>query len=188
MPVESWLLPVLWREMDWRAALARLATEVAKVGASPASQRSALALGRASEYIDPDRRRAIAIYELGAGHDLGRGRELAIELGWWAGRARLAAVGKLALDEAEAWWDAGQPDLATLALAGLRGDRPAREADLHALVAGKDRTQHAERIAGRAATQTGADAADDYVMAARFAHPIRHLEAALVACPGHGVA
>ncbi len=187
-PVEAWLLPVLWRERDWRAALTRLATEKAKVPASAMTRRSAVELGRACEYIEPDRRRAVAAYELAGNLDAERARELAIETGWWAARARRGArADDDIVDEAEAWWDAREPELAMLALAGLRGTTD-RASDLHALSAGTDRPRHAERIAARAATQTGAAAAADYVMAARVAHAIRNLEAALAACPGHPIA
>src|SRR5688572_22655134 len=140
MSIAPWLHTVLWREHDWRAALGRLVREL-PVGTQ--SQRPAIELARACEYIEPDRRRAIAAYELaGAGGDRGRARELAIELGWWSARARLSLVARarnrepqLLLDEAEAWWDAGQPDLCALALVGLGArDRGVRGEELAALV------------------------------------------------------
>ncbi len=198
MPISSWLLPVLWREHDWRASLDRVATELAKVETSSHAQRAAVELGQASEYIEPDRRRAIAAYELGG--DGLRARELAVELGWWAARARLSLAARatnsdprLVLDEAEAWWDAGQPALCALALAGARTEaRGVRADDLTALIAGRDL---ATATRARAQGQTGVDAAAAYVSAARFAHAAGRkgevgalLEAALAAAPGHAIA
>ena len=198
MPISSWLLPVLWREHDWRASLDRVATELAKVETSSHAQRAAVELGHASEYIEPDRRRAIAAYELGG--DGLRARELAVELGWWAARARLSLAARatdadprLVLDEAEAWWDAGQPALCGLALAGARtAARGVRADDLAALLAGRDL---ATATRARAQAATGAAAADAYVSAARFAHAAGRkgevgalLEAALAASPGHAIA
>ena len=60
----------------------------------------------------------LGAYELAG--ETGRGRELAIELGWWAAAARLAARDNDRLAEAEAWWDAGQRELCALAIAGVR--------------------------------------------------------------------
>src|SRR5689334_20007326 len=109
MTIASWIVPVLWREGDSRTALDRLAEELATLERSVQRSRAATELGAAFEYIEPDRRRAIAVYEL-AGHDAPRGLELAIELGWTLARARLTAAARAsAIDEAEAWWDAGHP-------------------------------------------------------------------------------
>ena len=204
MPIASWLLPVLWREHDWRAAIERLVTELAALGSTPQAHRAGLELGHAFEYIEPDRRRAIAVYELvGPGGNPSRARELAVEIGWWSARARLSIVmrtidpvPRLVFDEAEAWWDAGQPDLCALALAGVRrADHDMRVEDLAALVAGHDLADHAASATARAAHETGSLAADAFVMASRFARAAdrpddvtRALEAALEACPGHPIA
>ncbi len=205
MSIAPWLLPVLWREHDWRGALERLRLQLATVQLSPQSQRASIELGRAFEYVEPDRFRAIAAYALaGPGGDLGRARELALELGWWPACARLSLAARggdadrrLVLDEAEAWWDAGQPALCALALAELRGeqDHTTRASELHALVAGNELRDVAAEAAARASSMTGTDAADAYVMAARLCRAagrpddsIGWLEAALVALPGHRTA
>jgi hypothetical protein len=189
MPIASWMLPVLWREPDWRAALGRLASEL------PAgTPRAAVELAAAFEYVEPDRRPPIHCYELaGAGHAV-RARELAVELGWWPAAARLAAIARdSAIAEAELWWEAGAPQLASLALAGVRADeRGPRGEALLALLAGRDLSRE-ESARGEAAT--GEEAAHAHVMAARFARAFGreddvrgHLEAALAAHPGHAVA
>ncbi len=201
MSIAPWLSPVLWREHDWRAALERVARELS---AGQQSQRSALDLARACEYVEPDRRRAIAAYELaGPGADRGRARELAIELGWWSARARLTLVARskdrdprLILDEAEAWWDAGQPDLCTLALLGVPSkDRGVRGEELAAMVAERDLADYAAEAVARALSCKRELAADAYVMAARFSRAAgrsedvtRWLEAALEADPRSAIA
>ena len=203
MSIAPWLLPVLWREHDWRGALERLRTELAAVDATPEKvKRAAVDLARATEYIEPDRRKAIAILER-AGNDNPRARELALELGWWSAYARLTLCGSTSeldpngiVDEAEAWWDAGQPDLCALALSGLSADERSEAAiELSALVAGRDLASHAARALARARASTGAAAADGYVMAARFARVAgkpnevtERLEAALGAAPSHAKA
>jgi hypothetical protein len=197
VPIAPWLLPVLWQEHDWRAALQRLASQPTNPGA-------AVDLARATEYIDPDRRRAIAVYEQAQAEGLPRARELATEIGWWSARARLTLAARtaqpdpgLALDEAVAWWDAGHPDLCALALAGARGDKHAEQAaELGALVASRDVIDlGTEAVARAVMAEDATEAADAYVMAARFAQAAvrsedvtRWLEAALVADPGHAVA
>lgn len=205
MTVASWLLPVLWREHDWRAALVRIGSELAEVSAKPEKlTRAAVDLARATEYIEPDRRKVIAVLELaGPDGDLARARELAVELGWWSARARLTTLAcslrfdpLLVIDEAEAWWDAGQPDLCALALGGLRaGERTEHAAELAALVAERDLAAHGMNAIARAKEVSGAAAADALVMAARFARAAgktsevaEHLEAALAADPSHGKA
>ncbi|MBS1124166.1 MAG: PilZ domain [Deltaproteobacteria bacterium] len=203
MSIAAWLLPVLWREQDWRAALERFGGQLAGAETGVPSQRAAIELGRASEHIEPDRRRTIAAYELaGPGGDLGRARELAVEIGWWSARARLTLAARtvdpdprLVLAEAEAWWDAGQPDLCALALAGVRSADAQRADELRALVAARDLQDFAAEAVASAMSTTGAEAADAYVMAARFSRAAgrlddmtRWLESALVAHPGHGVA
>ncbi len=203
MSIAPWLLPVLWREQDWRAALERLAVQLASSEHGAQSHRAAVELGRASEYIEPDRRRTIAVYELaGPGGDLGRARELAVEVGWWSARARLTLAARsvdpdprLLLDEAESWWDAGQPDLCALALAGVRDSDSERAGELRALVAARELTDYAAEAVARAVSSAGSAAADAYVMAARFSRAAgrmedmtRWLESALVAHPGHGAA
>ncbi len=193
---------MLWREHDWRPALVRLATQLAGQPDSPAAQRAAVELGRAYEYIEPDRRCAIDAYELASGAAGRRAHDLAVELAWWPARARLLVAlrvtdpnPRLALDEAEAWWDAGQRELCALALAGVRSPDSARVDDLAELLAGDHLMDHGAAAAVSAAKLTGTDAADRYVMAARFAHAAddraattRWLEAAIVARPGHRVA
>ena len=200
--VAPWILPVLWREHDWRPALVRLANQLAAQPDSPAAQRAAVELGRAYEHIEPDRRCAIDAYELANGAAGRRAHDLAVELAWWPARARLLVAlratdpdERLALDEAEAWWDAGQRDLCALALAGVRSQDSARVDDLAELLAGDNLMDHGAAAAVMAASLTGNEAADRYVMAARFARSAderaattRWLEAALVARPGHRVA
>jgi len=190
--VPTWVLPVLWREHDWRVALDRLAVELATRGEDEPVAWVALELGRACEYIEPDRRRAIYIYGLAGAADRGRGAELATELGWWAGRARLATA---LLDEAEAWWDAGQPELCAYAVARVRKTENTRLDELGLLLEGQHLEAHAAAVARRAATLGGAAAADAFVMASRFAYAAgadderaRLLEAALIAQRGHPVA
>ena len=201
MSIESWLLPVLWREHDWPAALVRARESLAAAAPSTQAQRAAIELGTACEYIDPDRTRALAAYELAGGVE--RSRDLAIELGAWGAVARtclaLRAYKKdteLIIDEAAAWWDAGQPALCTLALAGLRdASRTARAHALAALALGRDLDHH-ERVAVMRATEgEDGDEADDYTMAGRIAiaagrrdDGMRWLEAAMLARPGHTVA
>jgi hypothetical protein len=193
MPIASWMLPVLWREHDWCAALERLAGEV-RAGTRTPMPPAALALGAAYEYIEPDRRRALASYALAGRDGAARARDLAVELGWWGAVARLGALaGGSPLDEAEAWWDAGQPELAALVLAGIRAaDRGARGGDLEALLDHRDRARDA---ASRGKAEHGPSAASAFVMAARFARAggrvaeeRDHLEAALAACPDHAIA
>ncbi len=191
---------MLWRELDWSAALERFRSELV---AGPGTGSPMHELGRAYEYIEPNRRRALAIHELAGPAGLGRARELALELGWWTANARLVVLmratdqdPRLVLDETEAWWDAGHADLAAHAFAGLRtSDDPERVEELAALIAGHDAMEHAGVTVARAMTASGSQAADAYVMAARFARAAgrteeveRWLEAALVAMPGHRIA
>ncbi|HUJ59050.1 MAG TPA: PilZ domain-containing protein [Kofleriaceae bacterium] len=190
MAIATWLSQALWRAHDWRAAIDRLAAELRAGAPAP---RPALELAAASEYVEPDRRRAVALYELAGRDGVARARELAIELGWWPAAARLAAVAGDALAEAEAWWDAGNRELCALALSGVRaaegGDR-ARE--LESLLAGRDLSG---TTAARGKAESGDAAADALVMAARFARAAgrtveanRHLEAALGARSSHAIA
>ncbi|MBX3160585.1 MAG: PilZ domain-containing protein [Deltaproteobacteria bacterium] len=202
MPVAPWILPVLWREHDWREALERLVVELAGKDDGPALERAAVELAQAYEYVEPDRRRAIDVYGLAGGFDDGRACKLAAELAWWPGRARLLVARRaydrspvLVLDEAEAWWDAGQPELSALALAGVRNVDSPRIEDLAELLGDGDRAAQAQAAAARAADQAPADAAASLVAAARFAKAggatadaARYLEAALGAAPGHAVA
>ncbi|MEO8706635.1 MAG: PilZ domain-containing protein [Kofleriaceae bacterium] len=180
-------------------ALQQLAVELATKEASPEMRRAVRELGAAYEHIEPDRRRAIDIYGLA---DHVRAVDLAVELGWWAGRARLVVstrgtepAQQLLLDEAEAWWDAGQPALCALALAGVRNTDSGRIEDLANLLDGDDPRAHAAVAAKRGEGQTGVDAAYSFVMAARFAKRMtanadaaRYLHSALVANPNDGVA
>lgn len=204
MTIAAWLVPVLWREHDWRAALARIGRDLAAKADTPQTQRAALELGAALEYIEPDRRRAMEAYELAGGAGVARARELAVELGWWPARARLAHASRLAkpddptraLTEAEAWWDAGQRTLCGLALAGVRGaERGARAKDLEALVARRELAAHLTGAIGRFRAASGDVAAEACVMAARIARETgradeatKWLENALSASPGHAVA
>lgn len=201
MPIEPWLLPVLWREHDWPAALVRVRDKLAAAPPSTQAQRAAIELGHACEYIDPDRMRALAAYELAGGVE--RSRDLAIELGAWGTVARTCLAlrayvndPELIIDEAVAWWDAGQPALCALALAGLRdAARTPRAHALAALVAGRDLDHH-ERVAVMRATEgEDGDEAEEYTIAGRIAiaagrrdDGMRWLEAAMVARPGHSVA
>ncbi len=176
MVVAPWLVSELCRERNWSAVLARIAGELRAATPDP---RKAHELAAATEYIEPDRRQAIAIHELAG--ETQRARELAIEVGWWAAAARLAARAGDRAAEACAWWDAGQVELCALALAGMRDDEPLAR-DLAALVTGKD------------CPAAGGDA-DASVMAARFAQArgrtdaVReHLEAALALRADHAVA
>src|SRR5207237_8067411 len=107
-------------------------------------------------YSGADRRRVLAIYELAG--ETTRAKEIAVEIGWWAAVARLSAREVDRLGEAEAWWDAGQPELCGLALAGVR-DTSEQAEELRALLAGHDLS---EQAADRAEP-------DGYMMAARFA-------------------
>ena len=194
---------MLWREHDWRVAIQRLAVELAGRDDSLAARAAAVELGRACEYIEPDRRRAIEIYGLACSTDHGRAVELAVELGWWPARARLVVASRAAaqvdvhslLDEAEAWWDADQPELCALALAGVRNTDSVRVDDLAALLDGDRPVEHAVAAARRAAGRSGNEAAESYVTAARFARvagatdkAARFLEAALAANPHASVA
>jgi len=203
MSIAPWVLPVLWREHDWRAAIERLGKQLAGADNQQQAQRAAVELGRASEYIDPDRRRAIALYELAGAGGVDRARELALELGWWSARARLTLAARargeadprLVLEEAEAWWDADQPDLCALALAGLRAEHGVHAGELGALMGGEDLQDHVADAVARAVTSTGAEAAEAYVMAARFSRAAgrtgdvtRWLESALTAHPSHATA
>src|SRR5438067_8425159 len=83
MPIAGWLVEQLLRERDWPAVLERLTGDPVE-------------LGHAFEYIEPDRRRAIEVYERSVA-GLPRARELAIEVGWWGGEA---ARGRRELDAA----------------------------------------------------------------------------------------
>src|SRR5437588_13069338 len=118
MPIAPWLLPVLWREHDWSGALDRLAGDLRAAEPGPQARRAAVERASAYEYIVADRRRVLAIYELAG--ETTRAKEIAVEIGWWAAVARLSAREVDRLGEAEAWWDAGQPELCGLALAGVR--------------------------------------------------------------------
>jgi hypothetical protein len=198
--IAPWLVPILWREQDWIAALKRLSATATRANrlSGARAYRTAIELALALEYVDPDRRRAIAVYELAGDHE--RARELASELGWWSARARLSAriidSPEHVLDEAAAWWDAGHPDLCALALAEVRGsDRGARGVELEALLAGVDLLRHATDAAKRAHASTGPQAAKEFMMAARFCRAagrqdqlVRWLEAAVQAEPRHPVA
>jgi len=199
MSIESWLLPVLWREHDWPIALKRLRRELATAPQSASARRAAIELGLACEYIDPDRTRALAAYELAGATD--RARDLAIELGAWGVLARISVAlragaphSELMVEEAAAWWDAGQPALCALALAGLRdADRTANAQALEALVEGHA-LEHHQRVAVLRATEgEDSDPVEDYTMAARLAiasgdDGTRWLEAAMLAAPGHSIA
>lgn len=199
-PIAPWLLPILWRELDWSAALDRLSVTATRANrlTGARAHRTAIELALALEYIEPDRRRAIAVYELAGDHE--RACDLAAELGWWSARARLSAriidSPEHVLDEAAAWWDAGHPDLCALALAEVRGaDRGVRGAQLAALVANRDLSRHAAEAVAHAAGAQGTEAANAYVMATRFYRVAdepdqvtRWLEAAVAADPKHTVA
>jgi predicted acetyltransferase len=199
-PIAPWLLPILWREHDWSAALERLSVTATRANrlTGARAHRTAIELALALEYIEPDRRRAIPVYELAGDHE--RACELAAELGWWSGRARLSAriidSPQHVLDEAAAWWDAGHPDLCALALSEVRGaDRGIRGAELAALVASRDLQRHAAEAVAHAQAAKGREAANAYLMAARFCRAAgeldqvtRWLEVAVATDPKHTVA
>ena len=81
MPIAPWLLPVLWREHDWSAALDRLTQELRAAAPGPKALRATIELAQAYEYIVPDRRSVLAVYELAG--EAARARDIAIELGWF---------------------------------------------------------------------------------------------------------
>lgn len=201
MAVASWIFPVLWRAQEWEPALDQLVREVASAETTSRAREAVLELGEPFEYLVADRKKAIAVYEL-AGEPYSA-RRLAIELGWWAARARLTTAlraldtsEQLAIEEAEAWWDAGQPDLCALAAAGIvPAKRSERADDVARLVAGTALVEAALAAAARAGRATGVVAADAFVSAARLAgaagrsdDQLRFLEHAIEADPTHDVA
>jgi hypothetical protein len=204
--IAAWLHPVLWREADWSAALGRVGERLAIEPQGPRLVRAARELGQALEHVEPDRHAAIAAYHLGG--DEARARALAIELCWWPALARLAGAGPgrpghgeegelgRRLDEVAAWWDAGQPALAGLALAAVPGRaRLPWAAELAALLRGEELPALARAAAGHAFELDGLARSEALLMAGRMARAaglvgdaISYFEEALRASPGHALA
>jgi len=121
MVLAGWVRERLWRADNWPA-------ELAKLRGLPRTVERTLDLARASDTCDPDRRNALALYVEAwrAGHPgaLARARELATEL-----RAHVT-IGELALGEhqpvaaADAYLDAGLPELAYESLKQAIATRP----------------------------------------------------------------
>ena len=187
MGLAPWVRDRLWRANHWCGELALLRQVVAAEPRTASTPERLYDLARATEYCDPDRGRAMALYleAWRGGHaEAGdRAKALAVAL-----RAHMA-VAEIALADGDlgtaggAFLDAGFPELAVEPLQRLVAARPAgassatenvRIAGVKALLAlaGRQRFDAEREIAetvARAHHETGRAAAAAYVHAARIA-------------------
>jgi PilZ domain len=200
--ISPWLLDLLSREWNWRAALRRIAGELAArspslLATSPRDHALACAdVARALEHVEPDRRFAIASYQqAGPERDGGRALALAIEAGWWPVVGTLAMRDRTAtgsLDamvwEARALVDTGERDRADKLLPIAPSD--ARLAALRAELAGGSLAVF-EHWMMRARSLRGPLASEAYLIAARQGRALGRddweepLRRAALADPGH---
>jgi hypothetical protein len=182
MAVASWLRERLWRADDWLAELTTLRATPAATSAERIFD-----LAHATEYCDPDRSRALALYLSAwrAGHAAAKDRviELASALRAHMSIAEVAAAERDYLTAATAFIDAGFPEMAVEPLQALVDARPAaasvmsenlRLEGVAALLAIARRTRlDADReiddSLARARHATGSAAASAFVHAARIA-------------------
>jgi len=164
MVLAGWLRERLWRADDWPGELAKLRSSVAVEPRSARTIERTLDLARALDACDPDRRHALALYvdAWRAGHPsaLARARELATVL-----RAHVT-IAELALGEqepaiaADAYLDAGLPELAVEPLKQAIAARPGEGYETLLALVDHRRCDPARAIA-------------DSVAAGQFVHAIR---------------
>jgi PilZ domain len=187
MALAGWVRDRLWRADHWCAELAQLRQSVAAEPRTPATPQRVYDLARATEYCDPDRGRAVALYldAWRGGHADARDRAKALAV---ALRAHMT-LAEIALGEGDlvaagaAFLDAGLPELAVEPLQRFVEARPpgssaatenVRLAGVKALLAlaGRQRFDAEREIAttlAHADHETGRAAAAAYVHAARIA-------------------
>ena len=200
MQLAAWVRTKLWRESNWREALAGMCDRALREPTSTAAIVTDLA--HACELIEPDRRRAVAMYrhawQLDASAQaLARANELARELGAHDVLAELALAAFDTTKDAAwllaagvAFIDAGTPKLAVEPLTRALAARPQDEEAGSALAMIRRETRDPQteisKWVARAARASRADSARMYLHAARLARIAnldaiyaRHLEVAV---------
>ena len=116
MRLAGWIRDRLWRASDWPAELAQLRAAVAAEPRTARTSERTLDLARATDEIDPDRGRALALYlDAWRGGHAGafpRAKALAIQLRAHVTLAELALGAGDLVTAATAYLDAGLPQLA----------------------------------------------------------------------------